>query len=154
MRAKSQSMEPLGFMAATSSRPTFPPIGSQYPQAHQQGCAAPPNFSTHSIGSPPADPSPQQQQMMSPSAAAAIPFLNQHQQHQSSPQSVEAMILVRSKGVNLHLIPSFKEDDDPLGPLPDGWQKGVAPNGDPYFIDHKNKETTWSVIIITLSVFK
>lgn len=28
-------------------------------------------------------------------------------------------------------------------PLPEGWDVGVDYDGKPYFIDHKNKTTTW-----------
>lgn len=35
------------------------------------------------------------------------------------------------------------EDQEPL-PLPDGWDMQVAPNGRFFFIDHKNKTTTWT----------
>jgi len=34
-------------------------------------------------------------------------------------------------------------EDDPLGPLPDGWQKRVEPNGRVYFVNHKNRTTQW-----------
>ena len=32
---------------------------------------------------------------------------------------------------------------DPLGPLPDGWEKRVEPNGRVYFVNHKNRTTQW-----------
>ncbi|KAH7729208.1 WW domain containing protein [Aphelenchoides avenae] len=32
---------------------------------------------------------------------------------------------------------------DQLGPLPEGWAMSIDGNGDPYFIDHVNKTTTW-----------
>lgn len=35
------------------------------------------------------------------------------------------------------------EDDDPLGPLPEGWEKRVEPNGRVYFVNHKNRTTQW-----------
>ncbi len=37
------------------------------------------------------------------------------------------------------------EDDatDPLGPLPNGWEKRVEPNGKVYFVNHKNRTTQW-----------
>ena len=34
-------------------------------------------------------------------------------------------------------------DDDPLGALPDGWEKRVEPNGRVYFVNHKNRTTQW-----------
>ena len=30
-----------------------------------------------------------------------------------------------------------------LGPLPPGWEQGVTPDGDIYYIDHTNKTTSW-----------
>ncbi len=33
--------------------------------------------------------------------------------------------------------------NDPLGPLPDGWEKRVEPNGRVYFVNHKNRTTQW-----------
>ena len=35
------------------------------------------------------------------------------------------------------------EDVDPLGPLPDGWEKRIEPNGRVYFVNHKNRTTQW-----------
>lgn len=32
---------------------------------------------------------------------------------------------------------------DQLGPMPEGWAMSIDQNGDPYFIDHINKTTTW-----------
>ena len=29
------------------------------------------------------------------------------------------------------------------GPLPDGWEKRVEPNGRVYFVNHKNRTTQW-----------
>jgi len=34
-------------------------------------------------------------------------------------------------------------EDDPLGALPDGWEKRVEPNGRVYFVNHKNRTTQW-----------
>jgi len=34
-------------------------------------------------------------------------------------------------------------EDDPLGPLPEGWEKRVEPNGRVYFVNHKNRTTQW-----------
>lgn len=31
------------------------------------------------------------------------------------------------------------EDDTTLGPLPEGWERRVDPNGRSYFVNHKNK---------------
>ena len=32
---------------------------------------------------------------------------------------------------------------DPLGQLPDGWEKRMEPNGRVYFVNHKNRTTQW-----------
>lgn len=60
-----------------------------------------------------------------PSTAIASPptATTNHQ----SPQSATSILL----------------EEDGLGPLPEGWEKAYTPNGDPYFIDHIHKETTW-----------
>ncbi|KAL8604017.1 hypothetical protein ACOMHN_039061 [Nucella lapillus] len=34
-------------------------------------------------------------------------------------------------------------DNDPLGPLPDGWEKRADPSGRVYFVNHKNRATQW-----------
>lgn len=34
-------------------------------------------------------------------------------------------------------------EDDSHGPLPDGWEKRVEPNGRVYFVNHKNRTTQW-----------
>ncbi|KAE8627656.1 hypothetical protein XENTR_v10007090 [Xenopus tropicalis] len=31
----------------------------------------------------------------------------------------------------------------PTGPLPDGWEQALTPEGETYFINHKNKTTSW-----------
>ena len=36
-----------------------------------------------------------------------------------------------------------RQDSDDPGPLPDGWEEKVLPNGKIYFIDHSSKKTTW-----------
>ncbi|XP_064640128.1 E3 ubiquitin-protein ligase Su(dx)-like [Lineus longissimus] len=35
------------------------------------------------------------------------------------------------------------QESDPLGPLPDGWEKRVDNNGRVYFVNHKNRTTQW-----------
>ncbi|XP_053697513.1 E3 ubiquitin-protein ligase Su(dx) isoform X2 [Sabethes cyaneus] len=35
------------------------------------------------------------------------------------------------------------EEDDGLGPLPDGWEKRVQPDNRVYFVNHKNRTTQW-----------
>jgi len=34
-------------------------------------------------------------------------------------------------------------EEDTLGPLPDGWEKRVEPNGRVYYVNHKNRTTQW-----------
>ena len=41
------------------------------------------------------------------------------------------------------LQPFVPGQDDPLGPLPAGWQMQKAPNGKIFFIDHNTKKTSW-----------
>ncbi|CRL01599.1 CLUMA_CG014414, isoform A [Clunio marinus] len=36
-----------------------------------------------------------------------------------------------------------QDDDDGLGPLPDGWEKRVQPDTRVYFVNHKNRTTQW-----------
>lgn len=38
---------------------------------------------------------------------------------------------------------SVQEEDDGLGPLPDGWEKRVQPDNRVYFVNHKNRTTQW-----------
>lgn len=35
------------------------------------------------------------------------------------------------------------QDNDPLGPLPEGWEKRMGPNNRVYFVNHKNRTTQW-----------
>ncbi|CAH1779730.1 unnamed protein product [Owenia fusiformis] len=35
------------------------------------------------------------------------------------------------------------QENDPLGPLPDGWEKRVDANGRVYFVNHQNRTTQW-----------
>ncbi|KAL8612403.1 hypothetical protein ACOMHN_008388 [Nucella lapillus] len=39
--------------------------------------------------------------------------------------------------------PQPSTENDPLGPLPDGWEKRADPNGRVYFVNHKNRATQW-----------
>lgn len=36
-----------------------------------------------------------------------------------------------------------EEENDPLGTLPEGWEKRIEPNGRVYFVNHKNRTTQW-----------
>lgn len=35
------------------------------------------------------------------------------------------------------------DDDDPLGPLPAGWERRKQPEGRVYYVNHKNRTTQW-----------
>ena len=39
--------------------------------------------------------------------------------------------------------PGTGTEEDTLGPLPDGWEKRVEPNGRVYYVNHKNRTTQW-----------
>jgi hypothetical protein len=39
--------------------------------------------------------------------------------------------------------PGAATEEDTLGPLPDGWEKRVEPNGRVYYVNHKNRTTQW-----------
>ncbi|XP_013380651.1 E3 ubiquitin-protein ligase Su(dx) isoform X2 [Lingula anatina] len=39
--------------------------------------------------------------------------------------------------------PALNPENDPLGPLPEGWEKRVDANGRMYFVNHKNRTTQW-----------
>ncbi|XP_034230573.1 E3 ubiquitin-protein ligase Su(dx) [Thrips palmi] len=40
-------------------------------------------------------------------------------------------------------LTAIAEEEDALGPLPEGWEKRVGPEGRPYFCNHKNRVTQW-----------
>lgn len=47
---------------------------------------------------------------------------------------------------NRFLFPNPQQvtpDNDPLGSLPEGWEKRIDPNGRVYFVNHKNRTTQW-----------
>ncbi|CAL1273609.1 unnamed protein product [Larinioides sclopetarius] len=58
-------------------------------------------------------------------------------------QSHQAQAMQQCQQRFLYHTPVQVEDDDPLGPLPEGWEKRVDPNGRVYFVNHKNKTTQW-----------
>ncbi|KAG1702350.1 E3 ubiquitin-protein ligase Su(dx) [Nymphon striatum] len=43
----------------------------------------------------------------------------------------------------LYQNPAHTEEEDPLGTLPEGWEKRIEPNGRVYFVNHKNRTTQW-----------
>ncbi|XP_013794411.2 NEDD4-like E3 ubiquitin-protein ligase WWP1 [Limulus polyphemus] len=58
-------------------------------------------------------------------------------------QSHQAQAMQQCQQRFLFHTPVQVEEDDPLGPLPEGWEKRVDPNGRVYFVNHKNKTTQW-----------
>lgn len=38
---------------------------------------------------------------------------------------------------------AVEEEDDRMGPLPNGWEKRVQPDGRCYFVNHKSRITQW-----------
>ena len=46
-------------------------------------------------------------------------------------------------GSNSVPVSSGGTDEEALGPLPDGWEKRVEPNGRVYYVNHKNRTTQW-----------
>lgn len=58
-------------------------------------------------------------------------------------QSHQAQVMQQCQQRFLYHTPVQVEDDDPLGPLPEGWEKRIDPNGRVYFVNHKNKTTQW-----------
>uniref|UniRef100_A0A914LWR0 WW domain-containing protein n=1 Tax=Meloidogyne incognita TaxID=6306 RepID=A0A914LWR0_MELIC len=118
-RGKSQSLDPLAFESAAA-------VAAGTGGFHQSSNNSTAHFSSNpstAIASPPTNdnnnPSSTSQQQIIENS-----FIGRSHQ---SPQSATTILL----------------DDDGLGPLPEGWEKAYTPNGDPYFIDHIHKETTW-----------
>jgi hypothetical protein len=48
-----------------------------------------------------------------------------------------------SAGAAAAVAPVPEPEADPLGALPDGWEKRIEPNGRVYFVNHKNRTTQW-----------
>ncbi|CAM9365450.1 unnamed protein product [Lampetra fluviatilis] len=48
-----------------------------------------------------------------------------------------------SRGAPFLGAPSYWDDDEVLGPLPDRWEKASTEEGEVYFIDHDTKTTSW-----------
>ncbi|KAF7640484.1 hypothetical protein Mgra_00000307 [Meloidogyne graminicola] len=113
-RGKSQSLDPLVFESAAAIAAGF----------HQNNIASPPSSSLEH------NSSTSQQQILEHNNFNSIGH-----SHQSPPQSTTIFL---PEGIN-----DLRREEDGLGPLPEGWEKAYTPNGDPYFIDHIHKETTW-----------
>ncbi|XP_076358019.1 NEDD4-like E3 ubiquitin-protein ligase WWP2 isoform X1 [Tachypleus tridentatus] len=58
-------------------------------------------------------------------------------------QSSQAQVMQQCQQRYLFPTPTQTEDHDPLGPLPEGWEKQMDRNGRVYFVNHKNKTTQW-----------
>ncbi|XP_003744931.1 E3 ubiquitin-protein ligase Su(dx) [Galendromus occidentalis] len=58
-------------------------------------------------------------------------------------QATQAQAMQQCQQRYLYHTPVQVEEDDPLGPLPEGWEKRIDPNGRVYFVNHKNKTTQW-----------
>lgn len=58
-------------------------------------------------------------------------------------QSTQAQAMQQCQQRFLYHTPVQVDDDDPLGPLPEGWEKRIDPNNRVYFVNHKNKTTQW-----------
>ncbi|OQR67291.1 NEDD4 E3 ubiquitin-protein ligase WWP1-like [Tropilaelaps mercedesae] len=58
-------------------------------------------------------------------------------------QATQAQAMQQCQQRFLYHTPVQVEEDDPLGPLPEGWEKRIDPNGRVYFVNHKNKTTQW-----------
>ena len=60
--------------------------------------------------------------------------------NQTALQSQNAALL--GQGNQMGQVVQSQLNSD-LGPLPPGWEQGVTPDGDIYYIDHTNKTTSW-----------
>ncbi|XP_022240934.1 NEDD4-like E3 ubiquitin-protein ligase WWP1 isoform X2 [Limulus polyphemus] len=58
-------------------------------------------------------------------------------------QSSQAQVMQQCQQRYLFPTPAQAEDQDPLGTLPEGWEKQLDRNGRVYFVNHKNKITQW-----------
>jgi len=66
-------------------------------------------------------------------------MINNLQQFQQMRQNRTIDNVARRSLYPTQAIPS----DDPLGPLPEGWEKRVDPSNRVYFVNHKNRTTQW-----------
>ncbi|XP_065577643.1 transcriptional coactivator YAP1-like [Artemia franciscana] len=68
-----------------------------------------------------------------------------HSRAQSSPASLQHTLAAAQQAAqHSHLrTNSFDLLDDPLGPLPPGWEQARTPEGLLYFLNHNTQTTTW-----------
>ncbi|XP_040564467.1 E3 ubiquitin-protein ligase Su(dx) isoform X1 [Lepeophtheirus salmonis] len=64
-------------------------------------------------------------------------------QNFASWQGERAQVLQMRNQRFLYPDQSRPSEEDPQGPLMDGWEKRVEPNGRVYFVNHKNRTTQW-----------
>ena len=60
----------------------------------------------------------------------------------SGPQAIASPPASSNTSANNN-APATTTEEDTLGPLPDGWEKRVEPNGRVYYVNHKNRTTQW-----------
>jgi len=63
----------------------------------------------------------------------------------ASPAAAQTPVSVGANGEAAAPAPAapVQPADDPLGPLPEGWEKRVEGSGRVYFVNHKNRTTQW-----------
>jgi hypothetical protein len=61
----------------------------------------------------------------------------------ATPAGAAAAAVPVTNGTPSAADPPQEPESDPLGPLPDGWEKRMEPNGRVYFVNHKNRTTQW-----------
>lgn len=96
-------------------------------------------------GSPLSPASPQQQSLQQQLNGVPAGLTINHPRAHSSPATLQQTLAVSqamaSAQQSVHLR-QFSYDIDHM-PLPDGWEESKTPNGERYFINHKDKTTTW-----------
>ena len=82
---------------------------------------------------------PDQQQPRGGPPNATPPAGAEQPSHSSAPPSITASGGTASNNTTSNGAP----EEDTLGPLPEGWEKRVEPNGRVYYVNHKNRTTQW-----------
>lgn len=67
----------------------------------------------------------------------------QQQGQQQTPQSAVAGAAATTASSTTAASNPMMEDEEVLGPLPDGWEKKVQSDNRVYFVNHKNRTTQW-----------
>ena len=81
----------------------------------------------------------QQQPRGGPPNATPPAGAEQPPPHTSAPPSITAS----GAAAGSSATSSGGPEEDTLGPLPEGWEKRVEPNGRVYYVNHKNRTTQW-----------